>query len=49
MQVENIREEDSCDDSGQCGIYFPNHHSTGEEALQFFILFFFTLLTITLC
>lgn len=45
-QVElRIREKDSCDDSGQCGLYFPNHHSTREEPL----LRIFTLLTITLC
>ena len=43
----NIREKDSCNDSGQCGIYFPNHHSTSEEALRrvcFFFSFFFFFL-----
>lgn len=41
----NIREKDSCNDSGQYGIYFPNHHFAWEEAL---LRFFFTLLPISL-
>lgn len=37
-QVElDIREKDSCNDSGQYWIYFPNHHSAWEEALQEFL------------
>lgn len=41
MQVENIGEEDSRDDSGQCGIYFPITTPREKRLFNFFYLYIY--------